>query len=98
MTANVGNPPNTSCFNWAIDRSCEVGNAHSLSNNLRHHLMIQRLSHRLTVAMTSNAADPLGLPSADQQGTIMRVFEHELQVLEAEIGEDLIREKPISTY
>ncbi|KAI9745650.1 MAG: hypothetical protein M1818_001184 [Claussenomyces sp. TS43310] len=39
--------------------------------------------------MSSNAASPLGLPSDEEIGTLMRVFENDLAVLEGEFGQNV---------
>jgi len=81
----VGYPPTGSCFDWSVDRACEIGSVHTLTDDLRYHLIIQKFCYRVSKVMSGNVADPLGLPPDSQHPLMMRVLEHDLNALEAEI-------------
>lgn len=85
MAVAVGYPPIGSCFDWSVDRACETGNAHTLTDDLRYHLIIQRFCYRVSKIMSANVSDPLGLPPDNQHPLLMKVLEHDLNSLEGEI-------------
>jgi hypothetical protein len=75
-----------SCFNWAADRSCDDVGQHPGLFEIRNHLIIQRFCYRATLAMTSNAADPIGLPRENEFGVIMNMLEDELNTLSSKLN------------
>jgi len=79
----------TSCFDWSIDRACEPGNPYSLPDGMRHHLIIQRFSHRINSIMSGNASDPLGLPSDSERYMMMNLLNKELDMMEAKFQHQL---------
>jgi hypothetical protein len=81
----VGYPPTGCCFDWSVDRACETGNAHTLTDDLRYHLIIQRFCYRVSKFMSANVSDPLGLPPDDQHPLMMKILEHDLNTLEGQI-------------
>lgn len=85
MTVAVGYPPTGSCFDWSVDRACETGNAHTLTDDLRYHLIIQKFCYRVSKVMSANVSDPLGLPPDSQHPLMMKVLEHDLNALEGQI-------------
>lgn len=85
VTANLGIPPVLNCFDWALDRACEVGNRHSLPVELRHHLILQRFSHRVTKIFSGNRADPVGYPAEAEWALLTQMLEEDLSSIEAEI-------------
>jgi hypothetical protein len=91
MSSMIGYPP-TGCFDWSIDRACDLGSPHTISDDLRYHLIIQKFHHRATVIMSQNVSDPLGLPPDDQHSLLMKILEDDLGVLEGQIWRNLSRE------
>jgi hypothetical protein len=91
MAVAVGYPPTGSCFDWSIDRFCELGNTHTLTDDLRYHLIIQRFCYRVSRVMSANVCDPLGLPPDSQHPLMMKVLEHDLNTLEGQIFGKLSR-------
>lgn len=85
MTVHFGHPPMVSCFDWATDRACEVGNAYTLPDDLRHHLILQRFAHKATQLISNNRADPLGFPSESEFAVVMEMLEADLGVIEAQM-------------
>ena len=85
-----GYPTAPSLYDWTLSQACESHNIrYSLSDELRHHLIIQRVCHRISQAMSGNGADPLGLPADDERQTLMAGFEGEIDEVEAQHGERL---------
>lgn len=85
MSANFGQPPMVSCFNWAINQVCEDGQNETL-HDIRNQLIIQRFCHRATITMTSHTADPIGLPSDNEFGVIMNMLEDDLNTLTSQFN------------
>jgi hypothetical protein len=91
MAINVGYPPTGCCFDWSINQCCETGNPHTLTDDLRYHLVMQRFSYRASKIMSANTSDPFGLPPGDQHSLMIKALEHELNILENDIWKKLSR-------
>ena len=89
MTTNSGYPPVISCFDWTLDRGCETGNPLTLSDGLRHHLIVRRYCNRVISLMSSNVSDQLSLPSANEYFLLLNLLEHDLDVIKVQLEADL---------
>lgn len=95
MTLVFGYPPILSHFDWTMERACEVGNSHTLSDGLRYRLMILKFCHRVSTVMSSNNANSLGLPSENEHFLIMNLLEREFSELEGQLAKKLSSKSPI---
>jgi hypothetical protein len=92
MSAHQGTPPLMGCFEWSIDRACEVGNSYTLPDSMRYHLILLRFCDRVTKIMSDNNASPLGMPPDSERVLLMNVLEEDLNTLEAQFDGKLSRE------
>lgn len=92
MSAVQGAPPLLGCFDWSIDRACELGNANTLPDDMRYHLILMRFCDRVTKMMSGDNSSPLGMPADCERGLLMNVLEEELNTLEAHFRGKLSRE------
>jgi hypothetical protein len=73
-------------FDWTIDRACEVGTKYTLPDEIRHHLIMQRICYRITKAMSGNGSDPSGLPLENERYILLNMFETDINTAEGEFG------------
>ena len=78
-------------FNWTLDVAAAKENTLELPSDLHQQLMIERLSDRVSVAMSSNRSDRAGLPSPDDRRVILTALEAELVSLEENIRPTMSR-------
>jgi hypothetical protein len=89
MVTYFGYPSTVSCFDWNIDRACETGNPYSLPDDMRYHLIIQRLCHRITKAMSSNVSHQNGLPADNERYVMMNLLERDIDAIEGQLGQNI---------
>jgi hypothetical protein len=92
MSAFQGAPPLLGCFDWSIDRACEIGNHYTLPDNMRYHLILVKFCDRVTKIMSGNNSSPLGMPADGERVLLMNVLEDDLDTLEAQFSGKLSRE------
>ncbi len=83
------------CFDWSIDRACEVGNPYTLPEDMRYHLIFLRFCNKVTKIMSGNNSSSLGIPADSERVLLMNLLEEELNTLEAESNEKLSRKLPL---
>jgi len=88
------------CFDWGIDRACEVGNSYTLPDDMRYHLILLRFCDRVTKLMSGNMSSPLGLPADSERVLLMNLLEEDLDALEATLIGKLSRQSfsPIHSF
>jgi hypothetical protein len=89
MAVSFGYPSTGSCFDWSIDRACETGNLYSLPDDMRYHLIIQRLCHRITKTMSSNVSHQNGLPPDNERYLMMNLLENDIDAAEGQFGHNI---------
>jgi hypothetical protein len=92
MSANQGAPPLLGCFDWSIDRACEIGNPYTLPDDMRYHLILLRFCDRVSKIMSGNNSSPLGMPADGERMLLMNVLEEDLNTLEAQFSGRISRE------
>ena len=92
MSAFQGAPPLLGCFDWSIDRACEIGNHYTLPDDMRYHLILVKFCDRVTKIMSGNLSSPLGMPADGERVLLMNVLEDDLDTLEAQFSGKLSRE------
>ena len=78
-------------FNWTLDVAAAKENTLEIPSDLHQQLMIERLSDRVSVAMSSNRSDRAGLPSQDDRRLILTSLEAELVSLEESLRPTMSR-------
>lgn len=91
MAAHQGAPPLMGCFDWSIDRACELGNPYTLPDDMRYHLILLRFCDRVTRIMSGNNSSPLGMPADGERVLLMNILEEDLNTLEAQFDGKLSR-------
>jgi len=82
MTTNYGYHMNATLFNWKINQACEDSDEYSLPVDLRHHLTVQRFSHRVVKVMSGNSDHPFGTPTDGERILLMNLLEREIYDIE----------------
>lgn len=85
-----------SLFDWTVDRACEVGTSYTLSDDIRYHLIMERICHRVARSMSGNASDPAGLPSDGERYILLSLFEADIDTAEGQLGKRVSGERNFS--
>jgi hypothetical protein len=83
------------CFDWSIDRACEVSNPYTLPDKMRYHLIFLRFCDRITKIMSGTNSSPLGMPEDGERVLWMNFLEEDLNILEAHFNGKLSHEFPL---
>ena len=92
VIGHVGHPPPVSLFDWTIDRACEVATNYTLSDEIRIHLIMQRIGYRLTKAMSGNGSNPTALPADNERYIIINLLEADIDAAEGQFGKHVSSE------
>lgn len=85
MTGNYGVPFNLSAFDWSVNKACEPDNVFNLAEDLRHQLIVQKFSYRVTRIMSGNSAHPFGIPSGGEREMLMNMLETEFNAIDNQL-------------
>lgn len=85
--AVAGHLPNAP-FDWMVDRSCELGNIYTLPDSIRFKLMIQRICHRVTQAMSTISYDSITAqsPPPGEVSSLMISWQNDMAHFESELN------------
>jgi hypothetical protein len=88
ITSTTGQQPLIP-HDWAIDRACDTGNLYTVDDDLRHTLMIQKFSARVSYLMSDNRQNPTGQPTEVDIALIMALLERDLEDMTKQVEESL---------